>query len=175
MAQDLGPLVFHAAAKDVRINPAAAVYGVLDNRFRRLGPDEPRTNLGGDEWANEWPKDAAWDFVALGRGHDAVYWSTWLAALHVVDPDMLVNIEHEDVSTRPHRGAGDCLRGTARCRPAGRSRQFLSCLLSSTAHFASITWTRIICRRCQDQVIDAKSRPASRRHEVELGQGDHHD
>jgi sugar phosphate isomerase/epimerase len=98
VVQDLGPLVFHAAAKDVRINPAAAVYGVLDNRFRRLSPDEPRTNLGGDEWANEWPKDAAWDFVALGRGHDAVYWSTWLSALHVVDPDMLVNIEHEDVS-----------------------------------------------------------------------------
>ena len=98
VVQDLGPLVFHAAAKDVRINPAAAVYGVLDNRFRRLGPDEPRTNLGGDEWANEWPKDAAWDFVALGRGHDAVYWSTWLAALHTVNPEMLVNIEHEDVS-----------------------------------------------------------------------------
>jgi sugar phosphate isomerase/epimerase len=98
VAQDLGPLVFHAAAKDVRINPAAAVYGVLDNRFRRLGPDEQRTNLGGDEWANEWPKDAAWDFVALGRGHDAVYWSTWLAALYAIDPDMLVNIEHEDVS-----------------------------------------------------------------------------
>ena len=78
----------------------AAVYGVLDNRFRRLGPDEPRTNLGGDEWANEWPKDAAWDFVALGRGHDAVYWSTWLLrALHEVDPDMLVNIEHEDVAS----------------------------------------------------------------------------
>jgi sugar phosphate isomerase/epimerase len=36
--------------------------------------------------------------VALGRGHDAVYWSTWLAALDVVDPDMCVNIEHEDVS-----------------------------------------------------------------------------
>ena len=90
--------MFHAAAKDVRINPAAAVYGVLDNRFRRSGPDQPRTNLGGDEWANEWPKDAAWDFVALGRGHDAVYWSTWLAALYAVDPDMAVNIEHEDVS-----------------------------------------------------------------------------
>ena len=98
VVQDLGPLVFHAAAKDVRINPAAAVYGVLDNRFSRLGPDEPRTNLGGDEWANEWPEDAAWDFVALGRGHDAVYWSTWLSALHAVDPEMLVNIEHEDVS-----------------------------------------------------------------------------
>ena len=38
------------------------------------------------------------DFVALGRGHGVVYWSTWLAALAVVDPDMLVNIEHEDVS-----------------------------------------------------------------------------
>ncbi|MGI8458336.1 MAG: sugar phosphate isomerase/epimerase family protein [Propionibacteriaceae bacterium] len=98
VVQDLGPLTFHAAAKDVKINPAAAVYGVLDNRFRRLSPEEPRTNLGGDEWANEWPKDAAWDFVALGRGHDAVYWSTWLSALYAVDPDMWVNIEHEDVS-----------------------------------------------------------------------------
>jgi sugar phosphate isomerase/epimerase len=29
---------------------------------------------------------------------NAWYWSTWLAALYVVDPDMLVNIEHEDVS-----------------------------------------------------------------------------
>lgn len=98
VVQDLGPLTFHAAAKDVRINPAAAVYGVLDNRFRRLGPDEPRTNLGGDEWANEWPAEAAWDFVALGRGHDPVYWSTWLSALHAVDPDIWVNIEHEDTS-----------------------------------------------------------------------------
>ena len=98
VVQDLGPIVVHAAAKDVKINPAAAVYGVLDNRFRRLDEAEPRTNLGGDEWANEWPKDAAWDFVALGRGHDAVYWSTWLAALYAVDPDMWVNIEHEDVS-----------------------------------------------------------------------------
>jgi sugar phosphate isomerase/epimerase len=98
VVQDLGPLTFHAAAKDVKVNPAAAVYGVLDNRFRRLRPEEPRTNLGGDEWANEWPTDAAWDFVALGRGHDAVYWSTWLSALYAVDPQMWVNIEHEDVS-----------------------------------------------------------------------------
>ena len=27
-----------------------------------------------------------------------MYWSTWLAALHAVDPDMRVNIEHEDTS-----------------------------------------------------------------------------
>jgi sugar phosphate isomerase/epimerase len=96
--RELGPLILQAAAKDVRINPAtAALNGVLDNSFRRLGPDEDRTNLGGDEWANEWPRPAAWDFVALGKGHDTAYWTDFLAALQEVDPDMLVNIEHEDV------------------------------------------------------------------------------
>jgi sugar phosphate isomerase/epimerase len=98
VTRKLGPLVYHAAAKDVRINEDnAALYGVLDNRFRRLGPDEPRVNLGGDEWANEWPKDSAWDFVALGKGHDVGFWTEWLRALYEIDPGMLVNIEHEDV------------------------------------------------------------------------------
>nr|WP_281373158.1 sugar phosphate isomerase/epimerase [Kineococcus aurantiacus] len=97
VVRDLGPLVFHAAAKDVRINPAAAVHGVLDNRFRRLDPSEDRTNLGGDEWVNEWPEDSAWDFVALGKGHDTAFWAEFLRALHEVDPDMVCNIEHEDV------------------------------------------------------------------------------
>lgn len=99
VVRELGPLVFQAAAKDVRINKEnAALYGVLDNSFRRLSPDENRTNLGGDEWANEWPRQSAWDFVALGRGHDTAYWTEFLRALHEVDPEMLVNIEHEDVS-----------------------------------------------------------------------------
>ena len=58
VVRELGPLVFQAAAKDVRVNTEnAALYGVLDNSFRRLSADEPRTNLGGDEWANEWPKN----------------------------------------------------------------------------------------------------------------------
>lgn len=97
VVRHLGELVFHAAAKDVRINPeTAALNGVLDNSFRRLSPDEPRTNLGGDEWANEWPKPSSWDFVALGKGHDVAYWTEFLRALHGVDPDMMVNIEHED-------------------------------------------------------------------------------
>ena len=99
VVRELGPLVFQAAAKDVKVNTAnAALYGVLDNSFRRLAPEEPRTNLGGDEWANEWPKNSAWDFVALGRGHDVAFWTEFLRALHEVDPEMLVNIEHEDVS-----------------------------------------------------------------------------
>jgi len=98
VVRHLGPLVFHAAAKDVRINPAtAALNGVLDNSFRRLSPDEPRTNLGGDEWANEWPKPSSWDFVALGKGHDVGFWTEFLRALHEVDPQIWVNIEHEDV------------------------------------------------------------------------------
>ena len=99
VVEHLGDLVVHAAAKDVRVNPEhARLHGVLDERFRRLRPDEDRVNIGGDEWVNEWPEDSAWDFVAVGRGHDAEYWARFLAACHAVDPGMAVNIEHEDTS-----------------------------------------------------------------------------
>jgi sugar phosphate isomerase/epimerase len=98
VVRDLGDIVVHAAAKDVRVNPAVSIYGVLDNRFRRLGENEQRVNLGGDEWVNEWPIDSAWDFVALGRGHDVAYWAEFITALNEVDPQMMLNIEHEDVS-----------------------------------------------------------------------------
>jgi sugar phosphate isomerase/epimerase len=97
VVRELGPLIFQAAAKDVRVNTDnAALYGVLDNSFRKLSADEPRTNLGGDEWANEWPRNSAWDFVALGKGHGVAFWTEFLRALQEVDRDMLVNIEHED-------------------------------------------------------------------------------
>ena len=52
--------------------------------------------MGGDEWCNEWPKDCAWQFVALGKGHDTDYWAEFMKALLEVDPDMWLNIEHED-------------------------------------------------------------------------------
>jgi len=93
----LGELVFHAAAKDTRINDACRINGVLDDRFRRLRPDEPRVNIGGDFFVNEWPQNSSWDFVAVGHGHDVEFWTSFLAALSRVDPDMAVNIEHEDV------------------------------------------------------------------------------
>jgi sugar phosphate isomerase/epimerase len=112
----LGDLVVHAAAKDVRINEHAQVYGVLDERFRRLSPDEDRVNLGGDEWVNEWPADSAWDFVALGRGHDVAFWSRFVDALRAVDPDMAINIEHEDTSLGRIEGlevAADVLKRAA--------------------------------------------------------------
>lgn len=40
----------------------------------------------------------------VGRGHDVDFWSRFLAALHRVDPDMWVNIEHEDVAFGPLEG-----------------------------------------------------------------------
>jgi sugar phosphate isomerase/epimerase len=92
----LGELVFHAAAKDTRINPACRVFGVLDDRFTRIPPNEHPTGLGGRHVMTRWPCESSWDFVAVGRGHDVEFWSAFLAALGRVDADMAVNIEHED-------------------------------------------------------------------------------
>jgi sugar phosphate isomerase/epimerase len=93
----LGDLVYNAAAKDTRINPAAAVNGVLDDRHGRVRPDEPgAVSLGGRYTLSRWPENSSWDFVAVGRGHDVAFWRRFLAALERVDPDMAVNIEHED-------------------------------------------------------------------------------
>jgi sugar phosphate isomerase/epimerase len=93
----LGGLVYNAAAKDTRINPAVKVNGVLDDRFGRVHPDEPgAVSLGGRYTLSRWPEDSSWDFVAVGRGHDVAFWSKFLRALHKIDPDMAVNIEHED-------------------------------------------------------------------------------
>jgi sugar phosphate isomerase/epimerase len=93
----LGDLVYNAAAKDVRINEAAKIHGVLDDRFGRVAPDAPGVvSLGGRYTLSAWPADSSWDFVAVGRGHDVDYWRRFLQALEKVDPGMAVNIEHED-------------------------------------------------------------------------------
>jgi sugar phosphate isomerase/epimerase len=94
----LGDLVYIAAAKDTRINPRARIHGVLDDTgFVRVGPDEPGAiGLGGPFTLARWPRPSSWDFVAVGRGHDVDWWAGFLAALANVDPEMAVNIEHED-------------------------------------------------------------------------------
>ncbi|HVQ95056.1 MAG TPA: sugar phosphate isomerase/epimerase [Mycobacteriales bacterium] len=93
----LGGLVFNAAAKDVRINAAARLNGVLDDRFGRVAPDAPgAVGLGGRYTLSRWPDTPSWDFVAVGRGHDTAWWAEFLRALGEIDPDMAVNIEHED-------------------------------------------------------------------------------
>jgi sugar phosphate isomerase/epimerase len=113
----LGDLVVHAAAKDVRINAEnCTLYGVLDERFRRLSPEDNPLNLGGHEYVAEWPHDSSWDFVALGRGHDVDFWTGFVEALRAVDPEMAVNIEHEDTSLGRIEGlrvAADVLKQAA--------------------------------------------------------------
>jgi sugar phosphate isomerase/epimerase len=94
----LGDLVFHAAAKDTRINPDnVKLYGVLDDRFTPTPADANPLNLGGTNTLNQWPQNPSWQFVAVGRGHGVDdFWVPFLRALHEIDPDMAVNIEHED-------------------------------------------------------------------------------
>ena len=93
----LGGLVYNAAAKDVRINEAVRINGVLDDRFGRVAPGEPgAVSLGGRYTLSRWPERSSWDFVAVGRGHDTAWWAEFLRALSEVDPEMAVNIEHED-------------------------------------------------------------------------------
>jgi sugar phosphate isomerase/epimerase len=95
--EHLGGLVYNAAAKDTRINEAARLNGVLDDRFGRVAPgDAGALSLGGDYTLSRWPDNASWDFVAVGRGHDVDFWARFLQALAKVDPGMAVNIEHED-------------------------------------------------------------------------------
>jgi sugar phosphate isomerase/epimerase len=70
---------------------------VLDDRFGRVAPDAPGVvSLGGRYMLSEWPENSSWDFVAVGRRRDVDYWRRFLQALEKVDPDMAVNIEHED-------------------------------------------------------------------------------
>jgi len=96
----LGPLVYHAAAKDTRINSDnVRIHGVLDDRFTRIPADEEPLGLGGRYTVTGWPApDPSWQFVAVGNGHGHEFWVQFLTALHKVDPDIAVNIEHEDQS-----------------------------------------------------------------------------
>ena len=97
--RSLGDLVYMAAAKDTRINEAAKINGVLDNRHVLIDdPSDPKYfPIGGRYTITGWPENSSWDFVAVGRGHGVEFWAEFLRALSEVDPDMAVNIEHEDV------------------------------------------------------------------------------
>jgi sugar phosphate isomerase/epimerase len=95
----LGPLVFHAAAKDAMITPGVDIRGVLDTSFERVPADaSDKVPTGYGFWCNAWPANPGWRFVAVGVGHDVDYWTEFLRALAEVDPDIAVNIEHEDAS-----------------------------------------------------------------------------
>ena len=103
----LGPLVFFAAAKDAAIMPGVDIRGVLDTSFERVPPEaENKVPTGYNFWVNAWPEDPAWRFVAVGIGHDVEYWTQFLRALSEIDPDMAVNIEHEDAAYSQLEGLG---------------------------------------------------------------------
>lgn len=114
--EHLGELVFHAAAKDTRIHENCEIHGVLDDRFTRVPAERNPVSLGGRYTLNQWPTDSAWDFVAVGRGHDREFWTRFLRALQKVDPGMAVNIEHEDLELGTLEGlqvAADNLKAAA--------------------------------------------------------------
>lgn len=103
--KELGSLVYNAAAKDTRINPAAKVNGTIDDSFTLVPEGAPgHLSLGGPHSLSGWPADPSWDFVAVGRGHDLAWWTGFLAALEAIDPDMAVNIEHEDLELDQREG-----------------------------------------------------------------------
>jgi len=97
--RELGPLVFHAAAKDAMITSGVDIRGVLDTSFGHVPADASgKVPTGIGFWCTAWPENPAWRFVAVGVGHDVDYWTEFLRALAEIDPDMAVNIEHEDAN-----------------------------------------------------------------------------
>jgi sugar phosphate isomerase/epimerase len=80
----LGPAIHHVHLKDTALVPEqVAIAGVLDLRtFDR-------------------PEGRAWNFRTVGRGHDATFWSAFVAALAAVGYDGSLSIEHEDRSEDP--------------------------------------------------------------------------
>lgn len=95
----LGSHITHVHAKDTAVLPGAAVKGVLDTVFDPV-PENPadRTPTGIGHYCASWPEDPAWRFVAIGEGHDTDYWARFLTAIAAVNPDLNVNIEHEDAA-----------------------------------------------------------------------------
>ncbi|MGH7057238.1 MAG: sugar phosphate isomerase/epimerase family protein [Acetobacteraceae bacterium] len=127
VVRHLGGLIYNAAAKDVRINQAAKINGVLDDRFRRVPKSDPKyLSLGGSYGLCAWPERSSWDFVAVGAGNGVAFWAQFLEAIDEIDPAMAVNIEHEDASMDQLQGlrfAADTLHQAAARRTERSERQ----------------------------------------------------
>lgn len=95
----LAGLIGHVHAKDTKIFPGAAYRGVLDTDFVPVPAEaENKTPVAVGYWCRSWPQDPAWRFVAFGLGHDTEYWAEFLRVISAADPDMNINIEHEDAA-----------------------------------------------------------------------------
>lgn len=103
----LGDRIFFAAAKDVKLFEGVKTKGVLDVDFGHVPADaENKTPVAYGYWCTSWPENPAWRFVAVGIGHDQDYWVEVLTALREVNPDMVINIEHEDAEMTTLDGLG---------------------------------------------------------------------
>lgn len=101
----LGDVIRCTAAKDVRINEASKINGVLDDRFTRMPPGtDGYLSLGGDYYLCKWPESSSWDFVAVGVGNDVDFWAEFIATVQEIDPEIPINIEHEDQSMTTMEG-----------------------------------------------------------------------
>jgi sugar phosphate isomerase/epimerase len=80
-ARRLGPALYHVHAKDVRLERGALeIDGVLDTKTI-------------DRYASR-----AWNYVALGYGHDARWWKEFICVARMAGYDGAVSLEMEDVS-----------------------------------------------------------------------------
>lgn len=95
-----GDKVYVSAAKDTKIyEENLKKHGFLNNLWRRNeGPN--MVPFTGRYSANDYPVDPSYEFVSIGKGHDVEFWAEWLTALNEVNPNISVQIEHED----PHMG-----------------------------------------------------------------------
>ncbi|MGJ0203342.1 TIM barrel protein [Leucobacter sp. gxy201] len=77
---ELGGAIQHVHAKDTRIEESVAVRSRLEGLTVHH------------------PAERSWNYVTVGRGHDAAYWRSFVAALRAAGYDGALSIEHEDVA-----------------------------------------------------------------------------
>ena len=85
--------IFHAHAKDTRLEAMAAINSRLD--AKPVMPVEGRS----------------WNFVAVGRGQDASFWRALIAALRRAGYDDVLSIENEDYAL----SAADAIDASIAC------------------------------------------------------------
>jgi sugar phosphate isomerase/epimerase len=86
-ARSLGPAVYHVHAKDVRIERGLSERdGLMDTKTI-------------DEFAFR-----SWNYVALGFGHDALWWRDFFAVLAMIGYEGPVSLEMEDRSMDQYTG-----------------------------------------------------------------------
>jgi sugar phosphate isomerase/epimerase len=102
----LGEAIYHAHAKDSRLDPhVARVNGILDAK-----PFEDQEHR-------------SWLFRTVGYGHDELFWREYVSALRLAGYDDVLSIEHEDITIDPQEGfalAAALLNRVLIRKPAGK-------------------------------------------------------